>query len=163
MKMIDVGGKPATAREAVARGRLRCAPATLTAIERGEIDKGDVLSTARLAGILACKKTPEFVPLCHPIALSGIDVELRLRRRPRAAVEIEARVRTVDRTGVEMEALAAVCGAALCVYDMVKSRDRGLVIEEIALWHKSGGRSGRWERAPRRRASKRVAVDPKKR
>lgn len=146
MKMIDVGDKPATAREAVARGRIRCSPATLGAIERGELEKGDVFAAARLAGILAAKRTPEIVPLCHPISLSGVEVELRLRRRPRAGVEIEARVRTVERTGVEMEALAAVCGAALCIYDMVKSRDRGMAIEEIALWHKSGGRSGTWAR-----------------
>ncbi len=145
MKMVDVGVKSATARVAVARGRLRCSKAALDAIREGKVEKGDVLAAARLAGILAAKKTPDLVPLCHPIALSGVDVEVALAR---GAVSIEARVRTVERTGVEMEALAAVTGAALCVYDMLKSIDRGMVIEEVALWHKAGGRSGTWRRGP---------------
>ena len=155
--MIDVGGKPATARVAVARGRVRCSKGALDAIRKGQVEKGDVLAAARLAGILGAKHTPDIVPLCHPIGLSGIEVELRLVQRPRPAIEgsrrpecwieIEARVRTVERTGVEMEALTAVCAAALCVYDMLKSRDRGMVIEQVALWEKAGGRSGTWKRA----------------
>jgi cyclic pyranopterin phosphate synthase len=147
MKMIDVGGKPATARVALARGRVRCSKAALDAIRKGQVEKGDVLAAARLAGILGAKHTPDIVPLCHPIGLSGVEVELRLVQRPRPGVEIEARVRTVERTGVEMEALTAVCAAALCVYDMLKSRDRGMVIEQVALWEKAGGRSGRWVRS----------------
>jgi cyclic pyranopterin phosphate synthase len=146
MKMIDVGGKPATARQAVARGRVRCSKAALDAIRKGEVEKGDVFAAARLAGILGAKHTPDIVPLCHPIGLSSIEVELKLVQRPRPAIEIEARVRTVERTGVEMEALTAVCAAALCIYDMLKSRDRGMVIEEVALWQKAGGRSGTWRR-----------------
>jgi cyclic pyranopterin phosphate synthase len=154
--MVDVGGKPATARVAVARGRVRCSKSALDAIRSGEVEKGDVLAAARIAGILAAKHTPEIVPLCHPIGLSGIEVELTLVSRPRPRIgggrrpehwiEIEARVKTVERTGVEMEALTAVCAAALCVYDMLKSRDRGMVIEEVALWEKKGGRSGHWKR-----------------
>jgi cyclic pyranopterin monophosphate synthase len=144
--MIDVGGKAATAREAIARGRLRCSKAALAAVKAGRVEKGDVLAAARLAGILAAKHTPDIVPLCHPIALSGVEVEVELAR---GGVAIEARVRTVERTGVEMEALAAVMGAALCVYDMLKSIDRGMVIEEVALWRKAGGRSGTWRRAAR--------------
>ncbi|MHB8418355.1 MAG: cyclic pyranopterin monophosphate synthase MoaC [Myxococcales bacterium] len=143
MKMIDVGGKPATARVAVARGRLRCSKAALDAVRAGRVEKGDVFAAARLAGILAAKRTPDIVPLCHPIALSGIEVDVGIAR---GGVAIEARVRTVERTGVEMEALAAVMGAALCVYDMLKSIDRGMTIEEMALWHKAGGRSGSWRR-----------------
>src|SRR5450432_3275698 len=108
MKMVDVGSKRVTHREAVARGRLSCLPATLDAIEQGRVPKGDVLGAARLAGIMAAKRTPELVPLCHPIRLSGIEVLLTLTRQPRPAVAIEARVRAEDRTGVEMEALAAV-------------------------------------------------------
>ena len=146
MKVVDVGDKPATRRTAVARGRVRCSPETLRAVERGEIEKGDVIAAARLAGILGAKRTPDIVPLCHPIALAGIDVDVTLRRRPFSAIEVEARVRAQDRTGVEMEALTAVCAAALCVYDMLKSRERGMVIEQVALWTKAGGRSGDWKR-----------------
>ncbi len=141
-----MAAKPATARVAVARGRLRCSAEALDAVRNGKVEKGDVVAAARLAGILGAKHTPDIVPLCHPIGLSGVEVDLRLVRRPRPAIEIEARVRTVERTGVEMEALTAVCAAALCVYDMLKSRDRGMVIEEVALWEKSGGRSGSWKR-----------------
>jgi len=144
--MIDVGQKPATARIAVARGRVRCSKAALGAIRKGQVEKGDVLAAARLAGILGAKHTPDIVPLCHPIGLAGVEVEIELVQRPHPAVEIKARVRTVERTGVEMEALTAVCAAALCVYDMLKSRDRGMVIEEVSLWEKTGGRSGTWKR-----------------
>jgi cyclic pyranopterin phosphate synthase len=148
MKMVDVGSKPATRREAVARGRLSCKLATISAIEAGRVPKGDVLAAARLAGIMAAKRTPDLVPLCHPIRLTAVDVVLTLTRRPHPGVEIEARVRAEDRTGVEMEALAAVCGAALCTYDMLKSQDRSMVVEQVALWRKAGGRTGTWERKP---------------
>jgi cyclic pyranopterin phosphate synthase len=146
MKMIDVGAKEKTERVAVARGFVAMAPATVAIVRRGESEKGDVLAAARLAGILAAKKTPEIVPLCHPIALSGVGVEARTRR---GGVELVATVRTVDRTGVEMEALSAVSAACLTVYDMLKRYERGMRIEAIELVEKKGGRSGHWRR-PRR-------------
>ncbi len=146
MKVVDVGRKLRTRRVAVARGRLSCTAATLDAIERGEIEKGDVVSAARLAGILGAKRTPDLVPLCHPVALSGIEVEVKLARRPSPAILVTARVRSFDRTGVEMEAMAAVCTAALCAYDMLKSRERGMILSEVALIRKAGGRTGAWSR-----------------
>ncbi len=147
MRMIDVGAKPRTERVAVARGFVAMAAATVGIVRRGESEKGDVLAAARLAGIMAAKRTPDLVPLCHPIALSGVDV----LAEPRAGgVEITATVRTVDRTGVEMEALAAVSAACLTVYDMLKRYERGMRIEAIELIEKAGGRSGRWRRAPAR-------------
>ncbi|MCX5730441.1 MAG: cyclic pyranopterin monophosphate synthase MoaC [Deltaproteobacteria bacterium] len=143
MRMIDVGEKPRTERVAVARGFLSMSRATLGILRRGESEKGDVLAAARLAGILAAKHTPDIVPLCHPIALSGIEVEVA----PRAGgVEVKTTVRTVDRTGVEMEALAAVAAACLTVYDMLKRYQRGMCIESIELIEKAGGRTGRWVR-----------------
>ncbi len=145
MRVVDVGGKRATARVAVARGWLSCTAAAVRAVRRGEVEKGDVLAASRLAGIMAAKRTPDIVPLCHPIALSSVELSVEPSDRP-SGFRIEARVRTVDRTGVEMEALAAVCGAALCVYDMLKSRDRGMRIESIELVEKRGGRSGTWRR-----------------
>jgi len=143
MKMIDVGEKAKTERVAVARGRVTMAPATVGIVRRGESEKGDVLAAARIAGIMAAKKTPDLVPLCHPIALSGVDVDARTRR---GAVEIVATVRTVDRTGVEMEALAAVAAACLTVYDMLKRYERGMRIEALELVEKKGGRTGHWRR-----------------
>ncbi|WP_375757466.1 cyclic pyranopterin monophosphate synthase MoaC [Corallococcus exercitus] len=143
MKMVDVGDKPKTDRVAVATARLRMLPATRERILAGQVEKGDVLAAARLAGIMAAKRTPDFVPLCHPIALAGVDVTLAPVDE---GLEIRARVKTVDRTGVEMEALTAACAAALTVYDMCKSVDRGMVIEAVQLDHKSGGRSGTWDR-----------------
>ena len=143
MKMVNVGGKRKTERVAVATSRLRMLPATLARIQQGQVEKGDVLAAARLAGIMAAKRTPDVVPLCHPIALSGVDVTLAPFE---AGLEVRAEVRTVDRTGVEMEALTAACAAALTVYDMCKSVDRGMVIEQVQLEHKSGGRSGTWNR-----------------
>jgi cyclic pyranopterin monophosphate synthase len=141
--MIDVGAKPKTERLAAARGFVSMAPATVGILRRGEAEKGDVLAAARLAGILAAKHTPDLVPLCHPIALSGVEVSVS----PRAGgVEVTATVRTVDRTGVEMEALAAVSAACLTVYDMLKRYQRGMRIEAVELMEKSGGRSGRWRR-----------------
>jgi cyclic pyranopterin monophosphate synthase len=149
--MVDVTGKAETAREARARVTLRMRPATLAAIRAGEVAKGDVLGVARLAGIMAAKRTPELIPLCHPLRLTGIDVHFVLDRE-RAAVHVETAVRTVDKTGVEMEALTAAAGAGLAIYDMVKAIDRGLVLTDLCLLEKSGGRTGHWRRAaPRSR------------
>ncbi|GEJ55785.1 cyclic pyranopterin monophosphate synthase accessory protein [Anaeromyxobacter diazotrophicus] len=146
--MIDVGDKERTERVAVARGFVAMAPATVGIVRRGESEKGDVLAAARLAGILAAKKTPELVPLCHPIALTGVDVLAVPRPR---GVEVTATVRTTDRTGVEMEALSAVSAACLTVYDMLKRYERGMRIEALELIEKKGGRSGHWRRpAPAR-------------
>jgi cyclic pyranopterin phosphate synthase len=141
--MVDVGGKEKTERVAVATARLRMLPETLERILQGKVEKGDVLAAARLAGVIAAKKTPDIIPLCHPIALSGVEVHLEPQTE---ALEIRVTVRTVDRTGVEMEALTAACAAALTVYDMCKSVDRGMVVEQVQLDHKSGGRSGTWNR-----------------
>jgi cyclic pyranopterin phosphate synthase len=146
MRMIDVGAKEKTERVAVARGFVAMAPATVGIVRRGESEKGDVLAAARLAGIMAAKKTPDIVPLCHPISLSAVDVEARTRRD---GVEVTATVRTVDRTGVEMEALSAVSAACLTVYDMLKRYERGMRIEALELLEKKGGRSGHWKRKAR--------------
>jgi cyclic pyranopterin phosphate synthase len=145
--MIDVGAKPETERVAVASGQVRMAPATLRRIARGQVPKGDVLGVARVAALQAAKRTPELLPLCHPVRLTGIDVELRADAK-RGVVRIAAEVRARDRTGVEMEALCAVAAAALCVYDMCKALDRGMTLEAIRLEEKSGGRSGVWIRPP---------------
>ncbi len=145
MKMIDVGGKEKTERVAVATAQVLMRPATVKRIREGKVEKGDVLAAARIAGVMAAKQTPDWVPLCHPIALSAVTVELRLGSR---AVEIRTEAKAMDRTGVEMEALTAACAAALTVYDMLKSVDRGMVLQRVQLEHKSGGRSGVWNRAP---------------
>ena len=142
-RMVDVSEKDVTAREAVARGRIRIAPAALRLARRGALKKGSVTEVARLAGILAAKRTAEAIPLCHPLLLSHVDVELRARRD---GFEIEARVRTEGRTGAEMEALHAVAVAALTVYDMVKAADRAMTITDIVLVEKSGGRGGAYRR-----------------
>jgi len=165
MKMIDVGEKPKTERVAVARGFLSMEPATLRILRRGQAEKGDVLAAARLAGILAAKHTPDIVPLCHPIALSGTDVAAVARA---GGVEVTATVRTVDRTGVEMEALTAVAAALLTVYDMLKRYQRGMRVDSIELMEKAGGRTGHWVRgrepaAPRRRAAGRRAHSARRR
>jgi len=144
VRMVDVSGKPDSTREAVARGFVHLAPATIRLIRSGRIAKGDPLQVARLAGIMAAKKTAEIIPLCHPLALSHCDVALTPRRR---GYEIEARVRTTGPTGVEMEALTAVAAAGLTVYDMVKAVDRAVLIGDIRLMEKRGGRSGTWRRA----------------
>jgi cyclic pyranopterin phosphate synthase len=143
MKMIDVGAKPRTERVAVARGLVRMKAATVGIVRRGESEKGDVIAAARIAGILAAKHTPDIVPLCHPVALSAVEVRVEPAKE---GVRVEATVRTVDRTGVEMEALAAVCAACLCVYDMLKRYERGMRIEAVELMEKKGGRSGHWLR-----------------
>ena len=145
--MVDVSDKPETDRVAVAHGIVTMQPATLALIRDGAIAKGDVLSVARLAGIMGAKRTPDLIPLCHPLALSSVRVELSLDET-RHAVVIEATCRLKGRTGVEMEALTAVSVAALTIYDMCKAVDRGMAIGEIRLVHKSGGKSGTWEAAP---------------
>ncbi|HEY1558153.1 MAG TPA: cyclic pyranopterin monophosphate synthase MoaC [Kofleriaceae bacterium] len=142
-RMVEVGAKPETAREATASGVVRVAAATAAAIRKGALGKGDVLGVARLAGIQAAKRTAEWIPLCHPLRLTGIDLELAVAKD---MVRITATVRAFDRSGVEMEALAAVSAAALTVYDMCKAIDRGMVIEEIRLEAKRGGKSGTWRR-----------------
>ena len=143
MKMVDVGGKERTERVAVATARLRMQPDTVTRIREGRVEKGDVLAAARLAGVMATKRTPDLIPLCHPIALTGVTVEVTLDE---GGAAVRAEVKTLDRTGVEMEALTAAATAALTIYDMVKSVDRGMVIESIQLEHKAGGRTGTWDR-----------------
>ncbi len=141
--MVDVGAKDETRREAVARGRVVMAPATLARIREGQMAKGDVLAVARLAGIMAAKRTADLIPLCHPLMLSKVAVDLT--PAPPEAVEIEATVALTGRTGVEMEALTAVTVAALTVYDMCKAIDRAMRIEDVRLVHKSGGKSGTYE------------------
>lgn len=141
--MVDVSGKPATTRTAIARGRVVMARETLETIRSGGIGKGDVLGVARLAGIMGAKRTADLIPLCHPLPLSSVKVELT----PIApdTVEIEALAKTTGQTGVEMEALTAVTIAALTVYDMCKAIDRGMRVEDIRLTRKEGGKSGLWE------------------
>jgi cyclic pyranopterin phosphate synthase len=139
--MVDVGDKPSTARIAVAEGRVTMKPETLALIRSGSLKKGDLIATARIAGIMAAKRTSELIPLCHSIALSRIDVDLRLVDDS-SAVHITAEARTTGQTGVEMEALTAVTAAALTVYDMAKAVDRGMRIEGVRLLHKTGGVHG---------------------
>jgi cyclic pyranopterin monophosphate synthase len=143
--MVDVSAKPETAREAVARAMIKMKPATLRAVRRGDAPKGDVLGTARTAGILAAKRTSELIPLCHPLRLTKVDVTFDDRLR-NGTLGVEARVRTVDKTGVEMEALTAVTVAALTIYDMVKALEKGVTIARVQLVSKSGGKSGEWRR-----------------
>ena len=142
--MVDVGGKEVTARRAVARAVVRMAPETAAAVARGDAPKGDVLGTARIAGIQAAKRTAELIPLCHPLPLSFVDVRLEVAGD---GVEIETEARTSGQTGVEMEALTAASVAALTVYDMVKGIERGVEIAEVTLLEKSGGRHD-WRREP---------------
>ncbi|MEM6490087.1 MAG: cyclic pyranopterin monophosphate synthase MoaC [Pseudomonadota bacterium] len=139
-RMVDVGGKPVTARSATARGAVRMAPTTLALIVEGRASKGDVLAVARLAGIMAAKRTADLIPLCHPLMLSKVSVDLA--PAPPDRVEIEATVALAGRTGVELEALTAVSVAALTVYDMVKAVDRGMTIVDVRMTHKAGGASG---------------------
>jgi cyclic pyranopterin phosphate synthase len=139
--MVDVGAKGETERVATARASVTMLPATLKLIRSKKAAKGDVLAVAQLAGIMAAKKTPELIPLCHPLALSSVDVKLTIDAR-RNAVDIEATCKLKGRTGVEMEAMTAAAVAALTVYDMCKSVDRGMVISDVRLLHKSGGKSG---------------------
>jgi cyclic pyranopterin phosphate synthase len=146
VQMVDVGGKAVTAREAIARGSITMSREALTQIRRGAVKKGDPLQTARLAGIMAAKQTSSLIPLCHPLSLSGIDLDLFPTAR---GYDIEARVRTSGQTGVEMEALTAVSVAALTIYDMVKAVDKRMIIGNIRLMKKTGGKSGTFQRAAR--------------
>jgi cyclic pyranopterin phosphate synthase len=143
--MVDVGEKPVTRREAVARGTVRMQPATLDAIIGGRLKKGEALAAARLAGIMAAKRTQELIPLCHQIPLEVVEVEFR-PDPDRTALHIQARAATAARTGVEMEALVALSAAALTIYDMAKAIDRAMTIESMRLIEKSGGRSGTFRR-----------------
>jgi len=145
VRMVDVSAKKVTAREAVAHGRVYMRSETLELLRAGRAPKGNVLATAHLAAVMAAKRTSELVPLAHPVRVDAVDVAFDLDSGG-PAVRIEARVRTHGRTGVEMEALTAVVAAALTLYDMLKAADRGMVIGEIALWEKRGGRSGTWKR-----------------
>lgn len=145
MKMIDVGEKDRTSRVAIARAELRCSPATLRLLKEGKLEKGDALSAARVAGILAAKHTPDILPLCHPIVLAGAELDVTVDE-PAGLVRFEARIHALERTGVEMEALTAVSAAALTIYDMAKRHDKGMEITSVRLIHKSGGRSGDWNR-----------------
>ena len=141
--MVDVTDKAETSRRAVARGRVQLAPATLSLLRAGNIPKGDALGVARVAGILAAKRASDLIPLCHPLPITRVAVDLTISE---TGVEIEAEVRVSGKTGVEMEALTAVSVAALTVYDMVKAVDRGAVITDIRLEEKSGGKSGDYRR-----------------
>jgi len=142
-RMVDVSDKADTVREATARGRVRMRPETLALIVAGGISKGNVLTTAQIAGVMAAKRTHELIPMCHPLLLNGIHVSLE-PDVPGNAVEISATVRTTGKTGVEMEALTAVTVAGLTVYDMCKAVDRGMRLTDVRLTHKSGGKSGVW-------------------
>ena len=143
--MVDVTPKDPTHRRALARGRITMTPDTADAVARGAIAKGDVLSVARVAGIQAAKRTADLVPLCHPLLIGAVNVNFEIGDEH---IDVEASVETVGRTGVEMEALTACAVAALTVYDMCKSLDKEMVIGDIALWEKAGGKSGNYHRSP---------------
>lgn len=147
-RMVDVSDKEVTSRIAVARGQIQMRPETLALIRSGKVEKGDVFSVARVAGIMAAKKTSELIPMCHPLAITSVKVELTAADNP-ARVEIEASVKVNGKTGVEMEALTAVSVAGLTIYDMCKAVDREMVIGEICLLEKSGGKSGTFVRNDR--------------
>jgi cyclic pyranopterin phosphate synthase len=142
-RMVDVTPKEATHRRAIARCKVFMQPDTTSAIASNAISKGDVLAVARVAGIQASKRTPDLIPLCHPLLVGSVYINFTIGDDN---VEVEAQVETVDRTGVEMEALTACAVAALTIYDMCKSADRSMIIGELALWEKTGGRSGVWRR-----------------
>ena len=140
-RMVDVGGKQASVRSAVAAGRIAMAPATLAAIREGSGPKGDVFAAARIAGIMAAKKTGELIPLCHPLALDTVSVEFAFEDN---AVTVTARAALTGKTGVEMEALTAASIALLTIYDMAKALEKGMIIEQVRLIEKTGGKSGDW-------------------
>jgi cyclic pyranopterin phosphate synthase len=144
-RMVDIGGKAATERRAIARGRVLVSPELLMQLRQNTLIKGDALAAARIAGIMAAKKTADIIPLCHPLPLAFVGVDLELKDNP-PSVEIRAEARTAYMTGVEMEALVAVSAAALTLYDMGKAVDRSMTIDSIRLIEKEGGRSGRWVR-----------------
>jgi cyclic pyranopterin phosphate synthase len=141
--MVDVSEKPPTAREAVARGRILVSPAAMRLARGGRLKKGGVVEVARLAGVMAAKRTAEAIPLCHPLGLTHVDVDVTPRRH---GFDLEARVRTLAPTGAEMEALHAVAVAALTVYDMVKAADKGMTITDVRLVRKTGGKGGEYRR-----------------
>lgn len=143
-RMVDVGGKAETQRVAVASGRITMSPAALAAIRDGTVPKGDVLATARIAGIMAAKKTAELIPLCHPLALDAVTVDFALEAD---SLRATASASLTGRTGVEMEAMTAVSVALLTVYDMAKAVDKGMIIGEVRLIEKRGGKSGHWRAA----------------
>jgi cyclic pyranopterin monophosphate synthase len=145
-RMVDVGGKEVTERVATAQGSVLMQPATIALIRQGGIKKGDVLSVARLAGIMGAKRTPDLIPLCHPLSLSSVTVDLSVDEA-RNAIDITATCKLTGKTGVEMEALTAVSVAALTVYDMCKAVDKGMRLTDIRLTYKSGGKSGTYEGA----------------
>ncbi|WP_390551574.1 cyclic pyranopterin monophosphate synthase MoaC [Qipengyuania sp. MTN3-11] len=144
-RMVDVGGKPATARRAVATGRIRMSAAALSALTEGPGAKGDALAAARIAGIMAAKKTGELIPMCHPLGLDAVSIDLA---QEEGAVRATATASLTGRTGVEMEAMTAVSVALLTLYDMGKAVDRAMVVEDIRLLEKSGGKSGEWRADP---------------
>ena len=144
-RMVDVSGKEVTVRTATASGRVLVSPAVVALLRGGGVPKGDALAVARIAGIQAAKRTPDLVPLCHPIAIHGVEVDLKVTDD---AVLVSATVRTADRTGVEMEALTCVAIAGLTLVDMVKAVDRAATITDVRVEAKSGGRSGEWRRTP---------------
>jgi cyclic pyranopterin phosphate synthase len=146
-RMVDVSAKEETSREAIAEGRVTMLPATLALIMDGKVAKGDVFGVARLAGIMAAKKTAELIPLCHPLALSSVEISLEPDKAG-SSVRIRAAVRSTGKTGVEMEALTAVSVAGLTIYDMCKAVDREMTIADVRLMKKSGGKSGTFERKP---------------
>jgi len=147
-RMVNVSDKEVTTRTAVARARVLMKGSTLELIRRGGVEKGDALAVARVAGIMAAKKAGELIPLCHPLAVTSVEVDFRLEEEP-AAVEISVTVKTRDRTGVEMEALTGAAVAALTIYDMCKAVDRAMTITDLQLMRKSGGRSGTFVRGGR--------------
>jgi cyclic pyranopterin phosphate synthase len=143
--MVDVTPKDPTHRRAIARGRVYMQPETTSLVARGAVSKGDVLAVARVAGIQAAKRAPDLIPLCHPLLVGSVFVNFRIEDH---YIEVETQVDTVDRTGVEMEALTACSIACLTIYDMCKSADRSMVIGDVTLWEKTGGRSGTYRRPP---------------
>lgn len=143
-RMVDVGGKAESARKAVATGRIRMSPKALAALRDGDAPKGDVLAAARIAGIMAAKKTGELIPLCHPLALDAVTIDFEFENN---SIRATATASLTGKTGVEMEAMVATSVALLTIYDMAKALDKGMVIEEVRLLSKSGGKSGEW-RAP---------------
>lgn len=144
-RMVDIGAKPETARVAVASGRIRMSAEALGAIRDGAVPKGDVIAAARIAGIMAAKRTAELIPLCHPLALDAVSLDLEIGVD---GVEAVATASLTGRTGVEMEAMTAICVALLTIYDMAKAIDKGMVIEQVRLIEKRGGKSGHWKAAP---------------
>jgi cyclic pyranopterin monophosphate synthase len=148
--MVDISAKPPTEREALARGSVTMLPGTMRLIKEMGIQKGDVVAVSRIAGIMAAKKTPELIPLCHPLQITSVSLDITLDEE-NSRIDIESRVKTVGQTGVEMEALTAVSVAALTIYDMCKAVDKEMVLSGIMLIEKSGGRTGEFRRPPNRR------------